>query len=282
MKIGKYKLNLVEAGTMMLDGGAIFGVVPKNLWKKDFDSDENNRIQLTARCLLATSDNKKILVDTGIGSGWDENFCKIYQTGDDILQKSLINLGVTADEITDVFLTHLHFDHCGGSVIWDNGKFQPAFPNAKYHIQKKQFEWALNPCERDKASYFPDRFMPVFDSGLLNLTDGEFQFDDEISIQVVNGHTFAMQMLKFSDSGNTVLFAADFLATSAHIPLPYIMAYDLQPLITLLEKKTILTKAAEENWRIIFEHDCKTAAATLHLNDKGFGIKERFSGLEDD
>lgn len=237
MRIGKYKLNLVEAGTMMLDGGAIFGVVPKYFWKKDFASDENNRIKLTARCLLATSENRKILIDTGIGSGWDENFRKIYQTGDDILQQSLNNLGITADEITDVFLTHLHFDHCGGAVVWNNGKLQPAFPNAKYHVQKKQYEWALNPCERDNASYYADRFIPVFNSGLLNFTEGGFQFDDEISVQVVNGHTFAMQMIKFSDSKNIVLFAADFLATSSHIPLPYIMAYDLQPLITLLEKK---------------------------------------------
>lgn len=281
MKIGKYELHPIVSGTLLLDGGAMYGVVPKPLWEKQSPADERNRIKLTTRHLLLESDSKKILIDTGSGSHWDEKFEKIYSLDDSFhrMDLSLNSLGINRDDITDVILTHLHFDHTGGAVKFENGKKLPAFPNAQYHVQKKQFEWALNPSQRDKASFFKDRFVPLAEGGLLNLIDGNHNFADNIEFIVVDGHTFSQQIVKVSDSSNTLLYCGDLIPLSSHINLPFIMGYDLQPLVTLKEKETLLPVAVEENWTLFFEHDPEIAAATLTKTDKGFAIRESFKDI---
>jgi len=281
MKIGKYELHSIESGTLMLDGGAMYGVVPKPLWERNSPADEKNRIKLTTRHLLLLSDEKKILIDTGAGKNWNEKFEKIYSVNNNVhdMFPALEKLGVNKEEITDVILTHLHFDHIGGAVLFENDKIIPAFPNAQYHVQKKQFEWGLNPSERDKASYFKDRFVPLAEEGILSLIDGENNFDDDIELLSMEGHTFAQQLVKISDSSNTLLYCADLIPLSSHINPPFIMGYDLQPLVTLEEKKKILPKAVDENWTLFFEHDPDIAAATITATEKGFAIKERFKEI---
>ncbi len=189
---------------------------------------------------------------------------------------ALEKCGIKREDITDVILTHLHFDHIGGAVLFENDKIIPAFPNAQYHVQEKQFEWGINPSDRDKASYFKDRFVPLAEEGILNLIDGESNFDDSIELLIVEGHTFSQQLVKVSDSSNTLLYCADLIPLSSHINLPFIMGYDLQPLVTLKEKKIILPKAVEENWTLFFEHDPDIAAATIKTTEKGFAIKESY------
>ncbi|MDH7606019.1 MAG: MBL fold metallo-hydrolase, partial [Melioribacter sp.] len=222
------------------------------------------------------------LIDTGIGYNWDEKFSRIYNiehTEMDLL-KSLSALNIKSEEITDVLLTHLHFDHTGGATKLENNKWIPAFPNAKYYVQKKHFEWAVNPSERDRASFVTNRFMPLYESGVLNLLNEEEYFDDEIQILISNGHTFSQQLIKISDSSTTILFCSDLFPFTSHISLPYITGYDLQPLVTLKEKKDILNKAVEQNWIIFFEHDPFTLAATITKNEKGFIVNEKFTELK--
>ncbi|MBI1936591.1 MAG: MBL fold metallo-hydrolase [Ignavibacteriales bacterium] len=281
MKIGKYELVVLETGTFALDGGAMFGIIPKLLWQNSNPPDEMNRVTLGARCLMLVSDSKKILIDTSLGSGWDEKFMRIYNVNQNgkLLTDTLNGHGYKREEITDVILTHLHFDHTGGSTTLADGKWVPAFPNAKYHVQKKHFEWALNPTERDRGSFIANRFMPLHEEGLLNLIDYKKEFDDEIEFIVINGHTFSQQMVKISDGNQTVLYCGDLLPFASHIPIPYVMGYDLQPLETVREKKELYPKAIEENWILFFEHDPKIAAATIIKTEKGFSVKETFTEL---
>jgi len=278
MKIGKYELHSLESGELKLDGGAMYGVVPKPLWERSSPADERNRIKLVTRHLLLVSDDKKILIDTGSGKNWDEKFEKIYSvdtTTHDMLP-ALEKFGINREEITDVIITHLHFDHVGGAVMFESDKIVPTFPNAKYHVQKKQFEWGLNPCDRDKASYFKDRYVPLAEEGILNQFEGKTNFDDNIELLVMNGHTFSQQIVKISDSSNTLLYCGDLIPLSSHINLPYIMGYDLQPLVTLGEKKELLPQAVDGNWMFFFEHDPEVAAATITTTEKGYAIKESF------
>lgn len=281
MKIGKYEINYIQTGFFALDGGSMFGVVPKQLWEKTYKPDDKNRITLGARCLYLKSDSKKILIDTGIGSDWNDKFNKIYkveESNPDIIN-ALVAKDINPAEITDVILTHLHFDHTGGSTYFDGNKFVPTFPNAKYHVQQDHFDWAKHPSEKDRASFVEDRFMPLAEEGILHLLHDEFQFDDEIEFIIINGHTFAQQMIKISDSSETLLYCADLMPMHSHIPVPYVMGYDLQPLVTIKEKKEILPQAVEGNWKIIFEHDPEFAAATIQKTDKGFLVKEKYKEL---
>ena len=281
MKIGKYTLKTVLSGFIGLDGGAMFGIIPKPLWEKTNPADGQNRVALSTRNLLLISDDKKILIDTGMGNKWDEKSKNIYRIDQSInLENSLIQYGLKAEDITDIFLTHLHFDHTGGSTKNENGKLVPAFPNAKYYVQKKNFEWAMSPSDRDKGSYIKENFEPLIKEGVLNLVDGEIDFDENISSRLVNGHTFAQQMIKISDSSNTILYCCDLIPFVSQIRIPYVMGYDLQPLVTVQEKKKYLKLAADENWFLYFGHDPDYALATVKYSEKGIVQDKIFKDFE--
>lgn len=281
MKIGKYTLKTVLSGFIGLDGGAMFGIIPKPLWEKTNPADEQNRVTLSTRNLLLISDDKKILIDTGMGTKWDEKSKNIYRIDQSInLENSLIQCGLKAEDITDVLLTHLHFDHTGGSTKNENGKLVPAFSNAKYYVQKKNFEWAMSPSDRDKGSYIKENFEPLIKEGVLNLVDGEIDFDENISSRLVNGHTFAQQMIKISDSSNTILYCCDLIPFVSQIRIPYVMGYDLQPLVTVQEKKKYLKLAADENWFLYFGHDPDYALATVKYSEKGIVQDKIFKDFE--
>lgn len=280
MKIGDYNLHSVQTGLFKLDGGAMFGVVPKNLWTKTNPSDEMNRIDMCTRALLFDNGKRKILVDTGIGYKLAEKINKIYDVDFSkyTLEKSLNDIGLTREDITDVLLTHLHFDHAGGNTYYDEEhQLQIAFPNATYHVQKKHYEWALNPTERDKASFFPENYKILEDKKVLKFYDGEEKFDDIITLCPVDGHTAHMQLIKASDGETTLFYLADLIPTAGHVPLAYIMGYDLFPLTTLEEKRKYLKNISEENWTVFFEHDPYNEAAKIGLGDKGYFVKERFN-----
>ena len=277
MKIGKYEISSLDSGTIGLDGGAMFGVVPKKLWKSTNPHDERNRVTLATRLLLMEFGSKKILVDTGTGNNWDEKFTDRYRVdnSESSLETSLAKKNIDKEEITDVILTHLHFDHTGGATKKEGDKFVPAFPNATYHVQAKHLEWALAPSEKDKASFVEDRFIPLLEEGVLNQIDGDALLDEGIELICDHGHTFYQQLVKISDGNSTLFYAADLIPFSAHIALPYVMAYDLMPLETIKQKKKVLSHAVEEDWLIFFQHDPYYTYAKIELTDKGFRAKEK-------
>jgi glyoxylase-like metal-dependent hydrolase (beta-lactamase superfamily II) len=282
MQIGKYEVHAVETANFGLDGGAMFGIVPKPLWEKTNPADEKNRINLTGRCLLLKSPDRTILIDTGIGSGWDEKFSKIYgiDNSKNTLENSLSKLGLSREDISDVILTHLHFDHTGGAVVIQDGKPEPAFPNAKYYVQERHYEWAKNPSDKDKASFVHERFESLMEEGILQFTNGNGNFDDEIELLPVNGHTFSQQLVKLSDSSQTLLYCGDLVPTSSHVPIPYVMGFDLQPLVTIEEKKEYFQKAVDEEWKLFFEHDPQYLLGKVGIGKKGFELKERYESLD--
>jgi len=275
MKIGKYQLYQVNNGFLSLDGGAMFGVIPKPLWEKTNPADERNRVKLATRSLLLSSGKRNILIDTGMGKKFDSKSTDIYNIKQDdySLEKSLGIAGFGMDDITDVILTHLHFDHCGGAAVVENNRIVPAFKNAKYYISKKNFDWASKLSERDKGSYIKENFIPLAEEGVLCYTNDKY-LDDEIEFIEINGHTFGQNIVKISDSSGTLLYCADLFPFLSHIPLPYIMGYDLQPLVTLEEKKNILASAVDEDWILFFEHDPEIAAAKVIKTEKGYKANE--------
>jgi len=282
MQIGKYKLSIIESGSFGLDGGAMFGIIPKPLWQRTNIPDEANRVRLSTRHLLLESENKKILIDTGMGNKWDDKARNIYAIDESSsMNSALAQRGLKTEDITDVILTHLHFDHTGGSTIITDGKYEPAFPNANYFVQKQNFDWARNSSGRDKGSYIKENFIPLYEEGLVNFIIGNAKFDDEIELTVINGHTFGQQMVKISDGTNTFLFCADLMPFFSHIPLPYIMGYDLQPLVTLEEKKMYLRMAVDENWKMFFGHDPEIAFATVKKFGEGYIVDEKFRSFEE-
>jgi glyoxylase-like metal-dependent hydrolase (beta-lactamase superfamily II) len=284
------KLYTINTGYFKLDGGAMFGVVPKSMWNKLNPADENNMCSWALRCLLIEDEDKLILVDTGMGDKQDAKFFgHYYLHGDDTMDKSLAKHGFTKDDITDVFLTHLHFDHCGGSIVRNGEKLVPAFKNATYWSNEKHWAWATKPNDREKASFLKENILPLQESGQLKFFDIGMNTTDQsklnvwntaisknISFFTVSGHTDAMMLPKINYNGKTIVYMADLLPSAAHIPLPYVMAYDMFPLTTLQEKKLFLTEALENNYMLFFEHDPLIECCTLQQTEKGIRQKETF------
>ncbi|MFZ4100884.1 MAG: MBL fold metallo-hydrolase [Sphingobacterium thalpophilum] len=274
------KLFTINAGFFKLDGGAMFGVVPKSIWQKTNPADENNLCNWAMRCLLIVDGDRKILIDNGIGYKQDERFLKHYYLhGDDTLEKSLETHGFSKDEITDVFLTHLHFDHCGGSIEkLEDGSLIPAFKNAIYWSNKAHWEWAVNPNDREKASFLKENILPIQESGKLKFieTIDGVDFTDHIKIRFAFGHTDSMMLPQISYKGKIILYMADMLPSIGHIPMPYVMSYDMFPLKTLNEKKKFLTEAVENDYVLYLEHDPVNECCTLQETEKGIRVKDTF------
>ncbi len=283
------KLYSVNTGYFKLDGGAMFGVVPKSIWNKLNPADENNMCSWALRCLLIEDAGKLILIDNGMGDKQDAKFFGHYFLhGDDTLDKSLAAHGFDKDDITDVFLTHLHFDHCGGSIKREADKLVPAFKNATYWSNDLHWKWATAPNAREKASFLKENILPIQESGQLKFIDimGNTTekivptlssgIIDDLSILVVNGHTGAMMLPKINYNGKTVVFMADLLPSAAHIPLPYVMGYDMFPLTTINEKQAFLTEALENNYTLFFEHDPVIECCNLKMTEKGIRHQDVF------
>ena len=272
-------LYTIETGYFKLDGGAMFGVVPKVLWSKTNPADSKNLCSWAMRSLLIEDGNKLILIDNGIGDKQDDKFLKHYYLhGDSSLSKSLKKLGFCFDDITDVFLTHLHFDHCGGSVKWNKDKtnFELTFKNARYWSNSLHWQWAKFPNTREKASFLKDNILPIEQSGHLFFVDKIKEGWSNFDILQVNGHTEAQMIPHIKYKDTVIVFAADLLPSIGHIPLPYVMGYDTRPLLTLSEKKDFLDKAAKHNYVIFLQHDYQHECCTLKLTDKGVRLDRTF------
>jgi glyoxylase-like metal-dependent hydrolase (beta-lactamase superfamily II) len=271
------KIHSVNAGHFKLDGGAMFGVVPKSIWNKVNPADDNNMCSWALRCLLIEEGNRLILVDTGMGDKQDQKFFGYYYLhGDDTLQKSLLKLGFGFDDITDVVLTHLHFDHCGGSIQYNNDrtKLEPAFKNATYYSNEKHWNWAIKPNAREKASFLKENILPIQESGQLKFINEKTELIQGLSFREVNGHTEAMMLPIIEYKGYTLAYMADLIPSVGHLPLPYVMGYDMRPLETLKEKELLLNEAVENNWLLFFEHDPITECISLEKTEKGVRKKE--------
>jgi glyoxylase-like metal-dependent hydrolase (beta-lactamase superfamily II) len=274
------KIHSLDTGLFKLDGGAMFGVVPRSMWQKLVPPDANNMCTWAMRCLLIEDGGRLVLVDNGIGEKQDEKFRgHFYLHGDDTLEKSLRKLGFTSADVTDVFLTHLHFDHCGGSVVRrPDGALQTAFANATYWSNAAHWDWATHPNAREKASFLAENIRPIQESGQLRFIDPSQGVPDALpqfsEILFADGHTEKMMVPVLHYKGRTLAYMADLLPSTAHIPLPYVMSYDVRPLITLGEKEAVLRRAAEENWVLLLEHDDAHEACTVQLTDKGVRLGE--------
>ena len=278
MKIGNYDVFKIKTGLFKLDGGAMFGVVPKSLWNKTNPADERNRIEMCTNSLFLNNGKRKILIDTGIGNKLNCKLKDIYAVDNSMfsLENSLKEINIKPEEITDVILTHLHFDHCGGCTYYDDeNQLNLTFPNAIHYVQNKHYEWAKDPTERDKASFIPDDFEPLIKNKNLKLLAGNYKFDDFISLEVVNGHTPFMQIVKIYDEKINIVYAADLIPMASHIPVPYIMGYDLLPLITLQEKKIYLQNAVDNNQFFFFEHDRYTDCASVGEKNGVYFLKDK-------
>ncbi|MCK4569048.1 MAG: MBL fold metallo-hydrolase [Bacteroidales bacterium] len=269
----------IETGNLKLDGGAMFGVVPKMLWQKQYPADEKNLCNWAMRCLLIEDENRLILIDNGIGDKQDHDFLKhYYLNGDDTIESSLAKFGYKPADVTDMVLTHLHFDHCGGSIKYndDNTAYELSFPNATYWVSKQQYEWATNPNHRESASFLKENIFPIKESGHLKLIEEEGDILPNISVRIFNGHTEGQIIPLINYHGRTVAFMADLLPASTHIPMPWIMAYDTRPLVTLDDKTRFYKEAVPGDYVLFFEHDLYNECCTLQETDKGVRVKETF------
>ena len=279
------KLYAIETGNFKLDGGAMFGVVPKTIWNKTNPADANNLIDIAARCLLIEDGNRLILIDTGMGNKQSKKFFGYYSLwGSHSLDASLAKHGFHRDDITDVFMTHLHFDHCGGSIQWNKDRtgYEPAFKNAKFWTNENHWQWATQPNAREKASFLSENILPMQESGQLHFIqrpEGDFGASTEMGFDIfyADGHTEKQMLPHISYNGKTIVFCADLLATAGHIPLPYVMGYDTRPLLTMPEKNKVLTAAADHNHFLFLEHDAHNEIITVQHTEKGVRLKEVFT-----
>ena len=279
------KLYPIESGNFKLDGGAMFGVVPKTIWNKTNPADNNNLIDLAARCLLIEDGNRLILIDTGMGNKQSEKFFGFYSMwGNHSLDKSLAKYGFSRDDVTDVFMTHLHFDHCGGSVQWNKDKtgYEPAFKNAHFWTNENHWEWATKPNAREKASFLSENILPMQESGQLKFIqrpEAGFMEKSELGFGILfaDGHTEKQMIPHINHNGKTIVFMADLLPTVGHIPLPYVMGYDTRPLLTIDEKAKFLNEAADKGYYLFLEHDAHNQIITVEHTEKGVRLKELYS-----
>jgi glyoxylase-like metal-dependent hydrolase (beta-lactamase superfamily II) len=284
------KLYTINTGHFKLDGGAMFGVVPKSIWNNINPADENNMCSWALRCLLIEDGNKLILIDNGMGDKQDQKFFSYYYLhGDDTLDKSLAKYGFHRNDITDVFLTHLHFDHCGGSIKREGDKLVPAFKNATFWSNKEHWNWAVHPNDREKASFLKENILPIEESGQLKFIETASSPGDKgnpistiewpegsIQLKIVNGHTQSMMLPQLTYKGKTIVYMADLLPSQGHIPVPYVMAYDMFPFTTLQEKKSFLKEAAENDYILFFEHDPVHECCNLQQTERGIRPKDYF------
>jgi glyoxylase-like metal-dependent hydrolase (beta-lactamase superfamily II) len=279
------KIYPIEAGNFKLDGGAMFGVVPKSLWSRTNPADSNNMIDMAARCLLIEDGDRLILIDTGMGSKQSDKFFGYYYLwGSHSLDSSLAKAGFNRDDITDVFMTHLHFDHCGGSVDWNANKsgYRPAFKNARYWTNKEHWQWATKPNPREKASFLTENIIPLEESGQLNyIATNSLPFKEQtelgFGILFADGHTEKQMIPHITYKGKTLVFMADLLPTAGHVPLPYVMGYDTRPLLTLDEKASFLERAAAQEFYLFLEHDPHNEIITLTQTDRGVRVKDSYT-----
>ena len=278
-QLGRFRMHAIQAGGQLLDGGAMFGIVPKPLWERRIAPDARNRIQLGMRCLLIEHETGPILIDTGAGNKEDPKFYDIYGVenagtpGPTCLEDGLRAVGVAPDDITLVINTHLHFDHAGGNTTRDaGGAIRPTFPNARYVVQEGEYRYATNTNERTAGSYFNHNFVPLHDAGQFDFVTGEREIVAGIRVLPTPGHTPHHQSILIESGGERALFIADLAPTASHLPLAWIMGYDVEPLVTLETKRRVLTQAAAEDWLIVFEHDVTTAWSPIVRDGKGFGL----------
>lgn len=273
-------LHVIHAGMFKLDGGAMFGVVPKSMWNKLNKADDNNMCSWAMRCLLIEDGNRLILIDNGMGNKQDAKFFGHYFLhGDYSLDQSLQDKGFTKDDITDVFLTHLHFDHCGGSIVYNNQKnvYEPAFKNATYWSHSKHWQWAVQPNAREKASFLKENILPIEESGQLKFYDINNDLPSFFGVEMVSGHTESMMLPTIQYKDYSILFVADLFPSAAHIPLPFIMAYDTRPLLTLNEKELILNNAITKKTVLFFEHDPSIECCNLEQTERGIRPADTFN-----
>ena len=271
------KIYPIETGNFKLDGGAMFGVVPKIIWQKTNPADSNNLIDMSMRCMLIEDGKRLILIDTGLGSKQSDKFFGYYHLfGNFSLESSLAKHGFHRDDITDVFLTHLHFDHCGGVIEWNSQKnlLQPAFKNAKFWSNDNHWKWASEPNPREKASFLKENINPIRESGQLNFITNNSLEQIGFNVLFMDGHTEKQMLPKLSYQGKTIVFMADLLPTIGHIPLPYVMGYDTRPLLTIKEKAIFLKEAADNNYYLFLEHDAYNEICTVQHTEKGVRLKE--------
>ena len=276
MKIGKYDLYSVETSEFGLDGGAMFGIIPKPVWEKKVPADELNRVNMVTRSLLLVSDEKKILIDTGNGTKWEEKYKQIYDINTDQynIEKSLGKYGFNSEQITDVICTHMHFDHIGGNTKIKSGEVVPTFPNAKYWISEENWKLANHPSQKDAGSFIEHDWKVLAENQMIEIIDGREPFIEGIETFVTHGHTPGLLHPIVSDGSNKLFYGADIFPMVAHIPIPWVMAYDVQPVVTMEEKQKLLQKMEREDWILFFEHDPHIQACTVHRDGKHYKLNK--------
>ena len=276
MRIGDYDLYSIETSEFSLDGGAMFGIVPKPIWEREAPSDALNRIDMVTRSLLLCSDEKKILIDTGNGTKWEEKYRDIYNidTSQYNIENSLTKYGFNADDITDIINTHLHFDHAGGNTKIDDGSIVPTFPNAKYWVTKEHWELANHPSQKDSGSFIEHDWKVLAENGMIETVNGNEPFIKGIDSYITQGHTAGLLHPMISDGTKTLFYGADIFPLAAHISIPWVMAYDVQPVVTMKEKEILLPKMQDEEWILFLEHDPNIQACTVHQDGKHFKMNE--------